>query len=281
MKVVLTGAAGLTGAAVLRAILARGHEIVAVVRREPERIPEDEHIRVALADCTDVAAMGELIQGADALVHVAGIHLGKRLAAIPATKSLSSTLVVSTASVYSQYRAQAGFYRQNENALLEAFPKVTIVRPTMIYGSRRDRNVHHVIEFAARYRLLPLFGDSEALIQPIHYDDLAQGIAALLHGNSSAYLDAGGPKPMTVRAAGEIIFGAMGMRPHFVRIPFRPAIFAGGIVDRVRGSRIAERLERFREDRSVDVRQFTEVTGIEPRSFDLGIRAEVEEVLGR
>jgi len=270
----------LTGGAALQAIRLRGHDVLAVIRRDPQRIVEDEGVHVAVADCADVNEMGRLIEGSDALVHVAGIHLGAGLATIAGVSRLRTLIVVSTASVYSRHRTQAGFYRQNEDALLERFPNATIVRPTMIYGSPRDRNVHHVVNFAAKYRFLPLVRDGASLLQPIHYQDLAEALAVLLDRRPSGILDAPGPNALTVRAAGEAIFAALGLRAHFVGVPLMPALGVARLIDRLRGSRLAERLERFDEDRSVDVSRFSAVTGVRPRSFDHGIRAEVTEIRG-
>ena len=281
MRVVLTGAAGLTGGAVLQVLRLRGHHILAVVRRDPERIVEDDGVHVAVADCSNVDEMARLIESSDALVHVAGIHLGAGLATVAGLSRLHRLIVVSTASVYSKHRTQVGFYRQNEDALLERFPSATIVRPTMIYGSPRDRNVHHVVNFAAKYRFLPLVRGGASLLQPIHYQDLAEGLASLLDRGPSGILDAPGSNALTVRAAGETIFAALSIPARFVGVPLKPALGAARLIDHLRGSRLAERLERFDEDRSVDVSRFTAVTGVRPRSFEQGIRAEVIEMLGR
>lgn len=275
MKVLVTGAAGLTGAEVARALLTRGHSVVGVIHREEQRSRVPVGTEIAIADCRDATRMDALIATVDALVHVAGILLGRDIARIGRLRAPSSVVVVSTASIYSAHRASAGLYRANEEALRAARPDLVLVRPTMIYGSVRDRNVHHVIRFAHRYGLLPLFGSGDQRIQPIHYKDVAGALAALVGARAPAPLDAGGGEALTLRASAEAIFAALGLAPRFVPVPRGPTLAAARVLDLLRGSRWAERIERMSEDRSVDNGPLITLTGLSPRDFPTGVRQEV------
>ncbi len=165
MTVLVTGAAGLTGGAVVRLLAARGERVLAVVRREEQRAPLAASAEVAVADCADSAALAPLLARADALVHVAGIHLGPALAASGELARPRRAVAISTAGILSRHRASVAVYRAGEEALRRARPDITLVRPTMIYGSPLDRNVHHVIGLAERFHALPLVGSGEALLQ--------------------------------------------------------------------------------------------------------------------
>ena len=58
--------------------------------------------------------------------------------------------------------------------------KYTILRPTMIYGSDRDRNMWRLIRFMRYSPIVPIFGDGTSLQQPIYVDDVAQAIVGCL-----------------------------------------------------------------------------------------------------
>ncbi|MDL4817888.1 TIGR01777 family oxidoreductase [Actinomadura opuntiae] len=72
MRVTVTGSSGLIGSALVRALREDGHEVVRLVRREPSAPDE---ARWSPADgCVEAAAL----EGADAVVHLAGAGVGDR-----------------------------------------------------------------------------------------------------------------------------------------------------------------------------------------------------------
>ena len=263
----MTGAAGLTGGAVARQLEEAGHEVIGVVRRDGQRSAAGT---TTVADLRDTRAMRAVLEGADACVHVAGIQLGEVLASAGArTRRL---VVVSSAGIYSRHRASAATYERHEVALRDGAANCVIVRPTMIYGSIRDRNVHHVVALARRYRVLPIVGDGRSLIQPIHYEDLSEALAQLAAGTATGIVNAGGGAAITIRDAALAVFLAIGARPQLVSVPAGPAMTMARLVDAVRGSRWTERLERLAEDRSVDNARLIALTGRVPRDLPTGLR---------
>ncbi len=278
MRIAVTGATGLTGGAVVRELVRRGHDVVGTTRRR-DGASEIEALGAhpEIADCTDPAALRRVNGRVEALVHVAGILLGEGVAA-SGIDDLKRVIVVSTAAIHSRHHRSAGRYRRNEDAIRGAAPHALFVRPTMIYGSPRDRNVHRVIAFVERWRILPLPDRGRARIQPIHYADLARAITALVESDAVGALDAGGPTPITLAEAARAIFTALGLRPLLVAVPVSLALPLARGLDGFARTRWAERLERTREDRIVDNARLREVTLIDPRSFDDGLRDEVAEI---
>ena len=70
MKVAVFGAAGRTGAEVLRVALARGHEVTAVVR-DASAVTEDK-VTVAVADVHDQDQVTAAVSGVDAVISTLG-----------------------------------------------------------------------------------------------------------------------------------------------------------------------------------------------------------------
>src|SRR5258708_4256040 len=70
MKVALIGASGNAGSRILKELLSRGHEVIALARH-PEKIPAQKGVTVKGVDANDVAALTTAIRGADAVISAA------------------------------------------------------------------------------------------------------------------------------------------------------------------------------------------------------------------
>jgi nucleoside-diphosphate-sugar epimerase len=69
-RICVTGASGRAGRVTVRELLAHGYQVVATDRVLP---PEDLGVRPLLADLTDYGQATEVLQGVDAVVHLANI----------------------------------------------------------------------------------------------------------------------------------------------------------------------------------------------------------------
>jgi nucleoside-diphosphate-sugar epimerase len=73
MKALVTGAGGFLGQALVRALLARGDTVRALVRR-PEPALDRPGVEVQLGDATDPRALATAVIGADLVFHLAGLR---------------------------------------------------------------------------------------------------------------------------------------------------------------------------------------------------------------
>lgn len=75
MRVVVTGAAGFIGRAIVARLAARGDDVVALVR-DPARAAhlKREHVSLVVSDLSSVAQLTAQMKGADAVIHAAGMY---------------------------------------------------------------------------------------------------------------------------------------------------------------------------------------------------------------
>jgi len=57
---------------------------------------------------------------------------------------------------------------------------LTLLRPTLVWGRGRDRNLSRLVSLARRWRVLPLPRAARGLRQPIHADEVAAAVLAAL-----------------------------------------------------------------------------------------------------
>ncbi|HLH01594.1 MAG TPA: NAD(P)-dependent oxidoreductase [Bryobacteraceae bacterium] len=67
MKVVLVGATGRAGSRILQELLARGHQVTAVVR-DSAKAQLDKRAKTAVSDLSNTAQLAEITRGADAVI---------------------------------------------------------------------------------------------------------------------------------------------------------------------------------------------------------------------
>ncbi|WP_460454919.1 Rossmann-fold NAD(P)-binding domain-containing protein [Arenimonas aestuarii] len=124
---------------------------------------------------------------------------------------------------------------------------LTLLRPTLIWGHGRDRNLARLVALARRWRWLPLPRTARGLRQPVHADDVAAAVLAALRAPEpvpGAFdLPGGETLPYDVMVARCLAAAAPGAR--LLRVPgplFRLALALAG--RRGPGPGVVARLDR-------------------------------------
>lgn len=149
-----------------------------------------------------------------------------------------------------------------------------ILRPTLIYGQGRDKNITEIIRFIRRFKFFPLLGSAKGLRQPVHARDVAIAcLSAFLASNvtNQAYNISGG-ETLTYREMIERIFQRLNQPPHFVTIPrwiFRLTVYTLRQLPHYRHWTVAM-AERMNRDLIFDSSEAVRDFGYSPRPFLLG-----------
>ncbi|HET7925652.1 MAG TPA: hypothetical protein VFL30_12180 [Rhodanobacteraceae bacterium] len=180
---VVFGASGAIGRFLLPRLLRADHEIVAVSRET--RASGDARLRwiagslpreiPSLPDGATIFSLGPL----DAFAEWFATR-GARDARVIAIGSRS--IDTKKASGDASERDVAARLARAEASLDRAGARVTVLRPTLIYGAGLDRSLTPIVSFARRWRVFPYVADANGLRQPVHADDLACACVALARG---------------------------------------------------------------------------------------------------
>lgn len=147
----------------------------------------------------------------------------------------------------------------------------TILRPTLIYGDRQDRNVSEIAHFIRRFGFFPVLGAAGGLRQPVHARDVASACRQALDCPASvnkAYNISGG-ETLSYRGMVERIFQAAGKPARIVAIPawsFSAAISCARLLPRCRDWSTAMP-QRMNQDMTFDHSEAMRDFGFKPRSF--------------
>jgi nucleoside-diphosphate-sugar epimerase len=96
-----------------------------------------------------------------------------------------------------------------------------ILRPTLIYGRGRDKNISEMARFIRRFCFFPVFGLAGGLRQPVHADDVAGACVSALKAAAAtnrAYNLSGG-ETLSYREMTTRVFFALGLQPKLFKVP--------------------------------------------------------------
>ncbi|KQM18909.1 NAD-dependent epimerase/dehydratase family protein [Novosphingobium sp. Leaf2] len=189
--IALTGATGFVGQAVLDAALGAGYAVRALTRRQQ---PARANVEWIGGDLANVASLAELVKGAEATIHVAGVinapdAAGFEAGNVTGTLNLIETAIlkgvhrfvhVSSLSAREPDLSAYGASKARAEKLLMSSPlDWTIVRPPAIYGPH-DKEMLELFR-AARWGIMPMPRNGRASV--IHVEDLARLLVALVPGD--------------------------------------------------------------------------------------------------
>jgi nucleoside-diphosphate-sugar epimerase len=105
---------------------------------------------------------------------------------------------------------------------------LTILRPTLIYGTGRDRTIAAAAWFIRRFGIYPVYGGALGARQPVHADDLAAAALSALdirrtHGRIYAL---GGGETLSYRDMIARIFAVLERSPRMINVLGLPQILA-------------------------------------------------------
>ena len=275
--VTLLGATGFVGGRVLRNLDQQGIRVEAV-SRQPRPPGLSPNIGWTQADLNEPGAVAR-IPWSETVISTVFVAMtaqvveqwsrgaSRRLVAFSSTSALTKSN-----SSESSDREISVLLSEGEARLRELHPKVTILRPTMIYGGPGDRNVERVAQQLLKFPFFPLVGSGMGLRQPVHADDLAT--AAVLATKSSlasgkAY-NLAGSEVLPFRQMIQRIGAANNSAVRFVSIPLpaaRTALLLLSSLPRFRGIPLGS-LERMNRDLVFDISQARHDFRYAPRAFE-------------
>ena len=283
MKIFVTGATGFTGSRVIPLLLKSGYAVRCLYRASSDRSSlANLDIEWALGDVSDPQSLTSAMQGTDALVNIASLGFGHADSIVSAAKNagIQRAVFISTTAIFTQLNAGSKKVRVAAELAIETSGlKYTILRPTMIYGSPRDRNMWRLIRLLRYSPVIPVFGDGKFLQQPIYVDDVAQAILGSLKSDrtiNNSY-NIAGKYPLTYNQVIDTIAGQMGKRVWKIHIPSKPVVSVLRLLERVHLPIPikSEQVLRLNENKDFSYAEAQGDFGFSPRSFEDGIKLEL------
>ena len=229
------GGGGFIGRYVCEALLRTGARL-RVAERDPRRafflqpLGEMGQVTAIAADLGRPATIERAVDGATAVINLVGIfkgdldriHVEGARAAARAAAATGASAFVQVSAIGADPDSASNYGRtkgRGEQAVRNAFPKATIIRPSVVFGAE-DQFTNRFASMA-RLPVLPVIAPNTRF-QPVFVRDLARALAAAAldpktHGGKTYEL--AGPEAMTMRALNAEIAQLADQSPELVDVP--------------------------------------------------------------
>lgn len=269
------GGSGQIGRPLLDRLVAAGWRVDAVSRDPPRDVAGVQWLRGDLTRVERVPDAVDAIVSCGPLDHFARWYAASSVECARVVAFGSTSVAVKHDSGDAQERDLAMRLRAAEDSLFANArargAAVTVLRPTLVYGSGRDRTLSRIAALARCFGAFVLPRGACGLRQPVHVDDLADAAFSALdaeaaHGN--AY-DLPGGETLPYREMVGRVVSALQPPARLVEVPaplFAMLLSVARASGRLHGFGDAA-LERMREDLVFDAAPAWRDFGYAPREF--------------
>ena len=242
-------------------------------------------MEIAFGDLGRSETLQEALRGTDAIVNIASLGFGHAPEIVSAIRraGIKRCLFISTTAIFTQLNAASkGVRMAAERTIVESGLDYTILRPTMIYGSSRDRNIWRLIRYLDKFPIIPIFGSGNNLQQPVYVGDVAQAITKALltevtHGKS---YNIAGANPITYNEMIDTVSALLGRKINKIHLPVKPVTLGLSFMEKawVKFPIKTEQVLRLNEDKNFDYSNAICDFGYKPRTFRDGVRLVLDEL---
>jgi uncharacterized protein YbjT (DUF2867 family) len=231
--ILLTGATGIVGSALLRRLTMDGRPVRALVRDQRRLGDQRVRVQIALGDLADPPSFRNALRGVDTVVHLAASIRDQPRASIEELNALATLRLVRAAeragverfvffsALNASHHSRTRFFRAKAlaaEAVEASAMQTTVFHPSIIYAPGDPWLT--LLDRLSRLPAVPVSGSGRAVFEPIWAEDVAEAVThALANGAGEAAYDLAGPELLSYDDIVRIALRASHRRRRLLHVP--------------------------------------------------------------
>jgi nucleoside-diphosphate-sugar epimerase len=291
--VLLIGATGFLGLPVIKKLLKSSYEVNCLVRTSSDRSdlldvlePAGKKIVFSIGTLQSEDSIIPVIKKANSIVYMVDLkhtHLLQAFLNTVKRTGLKRVVFISSTTVLIPLESTVKNQKINSESLIKnSGLDYTILRPSMIYGSKDDINFSKMIRFIKKKGFFITFGSGNNLIQPIYIEDVADAVSNVLDNKKtySKIYNIAGKNPIKYNDMLNIIRNKLKKRFKVIKLPIKFSKFLISIYTKISKNPILtpDQIERMGIDKVYSYQKARADFDFSPVSFENGIEKLINEL---
>ena len=230
--ILLTGATGTIGSALLRRLTAAGDPVRALVR-DPGRLGDQRvRVQIALGDLADPPSFRNALRGVDTVVHLAASIRDQPLASIEELNAVATLRLARAAERAGAERflffsamgasphSRTRFFRAKalaQEAVEASSMETTVFAPSIVYAPGDPWMT--LLDRLSRLPVVPVSGSGRAEFQPVWAEDVADAVMTALSRRETGFFELAGPEVLAYDDIVRVALRAAHRRRRLVHVP--------------------------------------------------------------
>lgn len=290
--ILVTGATSQVGIVLVKTLLDKGYKVRCLVRKTSNiDVIQGNGVEFSYGDIDDIESIRAAVLNVNGIVHIAGIWRSDNLLQVTSEMKFEGRIVFigSTSrfkkldSIDKNEKLLAERMIRAEKSIADSCLDYIILRPTMLYGIDRDKNILQIISFMKRFRFYPLIGRGNAKKHPVYVGDVVKAIISCFSSDSPVRRDyiIAGKSILTQRELLEVIRRNLPFKAFVVRFPVFVGYIAVFLYKLVRPSSYVNyaMVKRVNEDIAYDIDPAIKGFGYNPETFEEGVKKQIQYLI--
>jgi uncharacterized protein YbjT (DUF2867 family) len=230
--ILLTGATGTVGSALLRRLTSESRAVRCLVR-DPRRLGDQRvRVQIALGDLAQPASFRNALRGVDTVIHLAAAIRDQPRASIEELDAVATLRLVRAAeragakrfvffsALGASHHSRTRFFRAKAlaaEAVRASRLEATVFSPSIVYTPGDPWLT--LLERLSYLPALPVSGSGDALYQPIWAEDVADCVMASLNGAAQGHVELAGPQTLSYNDIARVLLRSAGRRRRLLHVP--------------------------------------------------------------